>query len=58
VTYNNNINTRDNSHSTHTYDSTGSEILKEKLTMAGRSHVHHVDLFLTTVGRSHVHRVL
>jgi hypothetical protein len=49
---------RDNPHSTHTYDSTRSEILKEKSTMAGRSHVHHVDLFLTMAGRSHVHRVL
>jgi hypothetical protein len=37
-------------HSTHTYDSMGSEILKEKSTMTGRSRVHHVDLFLTTTG--------
>jgi hypothetical protein len=48
---------RDNPHSTHTYDLTGSEI-KKNSTMAGRSHVHHVDLFLTTTGRNHVHRVL
>jgi hypothetical protein len=48
---------RDNPNNTHIYDSTGSEI-KKKSTMAGRNHIHHVDLFLTTTRRSHVHRVL
>jgi hypothetical protein len=49
---------RDNPHSTHTYDSTRFEILKEKSIMARQNHIHHVDLFLTTAGRSHVNRVL
>jgi hypothetical protein len=56
--YNNNTNMRYNLHSTHTYDSTGSKVVKQKSTMVGRSHVHHIDVFLTTTDRNHVHRIL
>jgi hypothetical protein len=56
--YINKIHTRDNPHSTHTYESTGSRFFKEKSTMTGQNHLHHVDIFLITAGRSHVQRIL